>query len=179
MKKKAVIIVSIIVFILTLSGITYSMFTSEANMESVNSNIAKFVFNDQSLDEINIDLDNLYPGTTLEYPFYISNNEDQTISDTKIMYQITIKTYHFIPLNIELYSVENEEETLVGVCDETYTRNSSNELVCNMPEAELNKTSLQRDDYILKISFPSNYNSVDYSNLVDFIKISISSYQKI
>lgn len=147
-------------------------------MESINSNLANFVFNDQSLDQIDINIDNLYPGSELEYPFYISNSKNSKVSDVKIMYQLTIKTYHFIPLTIELYKVVNGTDTKVGECDETYSRNSSNELVCNMPIEELNKENIDQNNYKLKVVFPSDYSGSEYSSLVDFIKIDIKSYQK-
>ena len=180
MKKKKIILLIIFIFIIVFlaAGVTYSMFHSEKELESVNSNLANFVFNDESLDQIDVNIDNLYPGNELEYSFYISNNKNNKVSDTKIMYQLTIKTYHFIPLNISLYKVVNNVDTLVGVCDETYSRNSSNELVCNMPTEELDKENTEQNNYKLKVVFPSQYSGVEYSNLADFIRIEIRSYQK-
>lgn len=177
-KKKILIALFISIIIFLAAGVTYSMFHSEAELESVNSNIASFVFNDESLDQIDVNIDNLYPGNELEYQFYISNNKNNKISDTKIMYQLTIKTYHFIPLNISLYKIVNNSDILVGVCDETYSRNSNNELVCNMPIEELDKENKKQNNYKLKVEFPSEYSGVEYSNLADFIRLEIKSYQK-
>ena len=180
MKKKKIIVITLIISIVIFlaAGITYSMFHSEGELESINSNLASFVFNDESLDQIDVNIDNLYPGSEIEYPFYISNSKNNKVSDTKIMYRLTIKTYHFIPLNISLYKVLNNSDVLVGVCDETYSRNSNNELVCNMSEEELNKENMDQNNYKLKVVFPSEYSDVEYSNLADFIRIEIRSYQK-
>ena len=180
MQKKKIILIILFIFIIVFftAGITYSMFHSEKELESVNSYLDSFVFNDESLDQIDVNIDNLYPGNVVEYPFYISNNKNNKVSDTKIMYQLTIKTFHFIPLNISLYKVVNNVDTLVGVCDETYSRNTSNELVCNMQEEELDKENKEQNNYKLKVEFPSQYSSVEYSNLADFIRLEIKSYQK-
>ena len=177
-KKKILIALFISIIMFLAAGVTYSMFHSETELESVNSNIASFVFNDESLGQIDVNIDNLYPGNELEYQFYISNNKNNKISDTKIMYQLTIKTYHFIPLNISLYKIVNNSDILVGVCDETYSRNSNNELVCNMPIEELDKENKKQNNYKLKVEFPSEYSGVEYSNLADFIRLEIKSYQK-
>ena len=78
-----------------------------------------------------------------------------------------------------MYQIIDEKEEYVASCDETYTRNSENELVCNMPINTLNNSEEEIDDYKLKITFPIEYNDFKYSNLVDYINIEIESWQKI
>ena len=58
-------------------------------------------------------------------------------------------------------------------------RNTNNELVCAMPLGTLENDKKQTDDYKLVITFPSEYNDVSYSNLVDYLNIEIESWQKI
>ena len=84
-------------------------------------------------------------------------------------------TPHFTPLNIELYKGED----LVMSCDETYSRNDNNELVCNSPVQELLCDEDYLDDYTLRVTFDSNYDSDVYSNLIDYINLEIKSYQKV
>ena len=64
-------------------------------------------------------------------------------------------------------------------CDETYSRNNENELVCNTPIRRLDHTERKIDNYELKVSFPQEYNSEEYANLVDFIDLEIVSNQVI
>ena len=49
--------------------------------------------------------------------------------------------------------------------------------------AEENTTSIisinNTDDYVLKVTFDSNYSDEAYSNLIDYINIEIKSYQKV
>ena len=97
-----------------------------------------------------------------------------------IQYQMIMKTYHFAPTVIELYKVlANETEELVLSCNETYTRNEQNEIICNSPIFEMSYSSLKIDNYKLKVTIPAEYSGIEYSDLVDYIDIEINSWQKL
>lgn len=179
MKKKILLIAILIIFVAFCSGITYSFFNSNAESNSTNQGIASFIFEANKVDYIELDLNGLVPGDEKEYLFSITNSKDEKTSDVTIEYQLRIKTYHFIPLTINLYKIEEDKETLVGTCDETFARNSDSELVCSMPIETLKKSELELENYKLKIAFPIEYNDVAYSNLVDYINVEIESWQKI
>jgi hypothetical protein len=147
-------------------------------MVSNEQDVAKFVFNAQSLDQIQLPLIDLNPGSTKEYTFAVSNNYAGSLSDVTIEYQMTIETYHLIPLVIELYKMNGETEELILTCDENYTRNSENELICNSSTQEMGYSTLKLDNYKLKVTFPNQYNGEAYSDLVDYINIEIKSSQK-
>ena len=179
MKKKICITVILIVLITFFSGITYSFFHSNTIMKSTNQGIASFVFETNNTDEIDLQLNGLVPGTQKEYLFSVTNTKNEKISDVTVEYQLIIKTYHFIPITINLYKIEDKKEEYIGTCDETSSRNSNNELICNMPKEILENSKEEVDNYKLKIEFPKEYNDISYSNLVDFINIEIESWQKI
>lgn len=80
-----------------------------------------------------------------------------------------------MPLLIELY----KDDQNVMVCNEDYSRNEDNALVCNSDIWEMNHNSTATEKFKLKVSFPKEYNSYDYTELVDYIDIGISSWQKI
>ena len=149
-------------------------------MISANQGIASFIFETNNLDHIDLDLNGLIPGETREYLFSVTNtNKKNQISDVTVEYKLILKTYHFMPLVINLYKVGDEEGAPVGTCDETAARNANNELICAMPLGTLESEVEQTDDYKLIITFPSEYNDVAYANLVDYISIEIESWQKI
>ena len=174
--KKKIIIISIAAFlILLIAGATYSYFVSNANMTSTNQHIAKFIFNSDSLDHLEIPLNGLKPGDVKEYEFEVSNNTDHVISDVNINYTLSLLTPHYMPLNIELY----KDDTLLMTCDESYERNNQNELVCETETQELDYHEEVNDSYKLRITFDSNYNSLEYANLIDYLNIEIRSYQKV
>lgn len=70
-----------------------------------------------------------------------------------------------------------KEETIVGACNETYSRNQNNELVCNMPVSSIDYITEKTDNYKLAINFPEEYNDSIYSGLVDYINLEIKSWQ--
>lgn len=178
MKKKIIVLVILIVSILFISGITYSKFSSNASFTSVDEKIASFVFDGKKTDNINISLDELKPGDLKDYNFTVSNNNENYSSDVTLNYTITIKTYHFLPLNINLYKEEENKSNLVLTCDETYSRNLENALVCNSDVFEMIYNEKINDNYRLNISFPDKYNDSIYSNITDYIDIEIKSWQK-
>lgn len=180
MKRKYKLILMIIIAIGIFAGIgvTYSLFHSETPT-NMNRNIAKFVFNSKMMDELNLSLNDIIPGQIKEYSFSISNNEEETISDVLVEYQISLKTYHFIPLEIELYKSTSEGDVLLFNCDETYSRNLNNEIVCNTEIQQLNHTNKESNNYKLIVEFPSEYNDITYSNLMDFLDLEINSWQKV
>lgn len=178
MKHKVLLIAGMVLLILFGFGITYSFFHSASTLRSPDQNIAKFLFNAENLDYLEIPLIDLKPGDIKEYTFSVSNSEADTLSDVTIEYQMIVKTYHLAPLMIELYKADGENEELILNCDETYTRNENNELICNTPIQEMDYSSVKLDSYKLKVTFPSQYNSEEYIDLVDYINMEIKSWQK-
>ena len=97
-----------------------------------------------------------------------------------------IKTYHLVPIDIELYKVIDEEnEELVIKCNEECLdneecqRNEEHELVCESPLQEMGHSSEVLDNYKLKVIFSSEYNDPVYADLVDYLNIEIKSWQKL
>ena len=179
MKKKIILILILIIFVAFFSGITYSFFNSNTFLKSTNQGIASFIFETKQVDYIDLDLHDLIPGEEREYLFSVTNSKNEKISDVTIEYQLKIKTYHFIPLVINLFKIEGEKETFIAICDETTSRNEDKEIICNIPIEKIEKKEEQQDSYKLKIEFPAKYNDEKYSNLVDFIRIEVDSWQKL
>ena len=178
MKYKVLKILMIMALVVFGLGITYSIFNSNT-LAAGNQKIAKFIFNAEEVDKLSLPITDLKPGYTNDFDFSVSNSKDKKISDVTIEYQMTIKTFHLVPLNIELYKIDGETETLLITCDETFSRNEDNELLCNLPIEELDYLKESKNNYKLRITFPKEYNDEIYSNLVDYIDIEIKSWQKV
>lgn len=174
MKKKILIILILLSSITLISSATYSLFTTDAIVSTIDQKIAKFIINSESFDNLSIPLSNMNPGDIKEVNFSIGNSKDDISSDITIGYILTIKTPHYIPFIIELY----KEDKKLLTCDETYSRNSDNEIVCHTDEQVLLKENKLIDNYKLKITFDKNYNDYSYSDLIDYINIELNSYQK-
>lgn len=175
MRYKIMMVLLIIVFFVLSLGLTYSYFNSSSSVSTVDQRLAHFVFDTETLDRLELPLIDLTPGVVNSYNFSISNTSDEVTSDVTIEYELTILTPHFTPLIIQLY----KEDELVLTCDETYSRNNNNELVCNLSAQELSHDDEYTDDYVLRVTFDGNYNDELYSNLIDYINIEIKSYQKV
>lgn len=180
-KYKFLLGLFIMIMLLLSSGITYSIFNSGSTLSTPDQQIAKFVFDTNVVDYIELNLTNINPGDTKEYLFSVSNSQSENLSNITVDYEITVKTYHFMPLTIELYKIDaDSNETLIMSCNENYyTRNSSNELICNSPTQIMSFSSEVLDNYKIKVAFPSEYNSEAYANLVDYLDLEISSRQKL
>lgn len=175
MKYRVVIIVILFSLIICFSKITYSLFHSEAFFSLENMEIAEFIFETKRTDHIELDFADLKPGDNKEFSFQVSNTKDKNITNVTTEYQITIKTFHFMPLIIELYK-DNER---VMTCDEKYKRNTDNALVCDSKIWELEHQTEKIENFKIKVSFPVEYNSPEYTELVDYIDLDISSWQKV
>ena len=176
MKYRVLIIVVLFCLILCFSKITYSLFHSETFFSIKNMEIAEFIFETKRTDHIELDFADLKPGDTKEFSFQVSNTKDNNITSVTTEYQITIKTFHFMPLLIELY----KDDIVVMTCDEEkYSRNTDNALVCNFKVWELDHNSTKTEDFKIIVSFPEKYNTEEYTELVDYIDLDISSWQKI
>ena len=177
MIKKKIMIIVICSFILVCgTGITYSLFTSSSNLIA-NQKIAQFIFEATRTDSIELPITNLNPGDEpINYTFQVANNLEQKKSEVTINYQVIIKTYHFMPIDIKLYK-EGEEEPIL-VCDDSFSRDkTTNQLICNSDIQKMAHSDKITDKYTLELTFPAKYNSEVYANLVDYIDIDINSWQ--
>ena len=175
MKYKVIMCIILIEFLLLSVGLTYSYFNSNSVVNSVDQRLAHFVFDAEELDHLELPMIDMTPGVENSYDFSISNTTNDITSDVSIEYELTILTPHYIPLIIELY----KDDELVLSCDETYSRNDNNELVCNTSIQELSHDDQYVDDYTLKVTFDEEYDDEEYSNLIDYINIDVKSYQKV
>ena len=116
MKYRVVIIVILFCLIVCFTTITYSLFTSETFFSLDNMEIAEFIFETKRTNHIELDFMDIKPGDTNEYYFEVTNTKDNIITNVTTQYQIKIKTFHFMPLLIELY----KDEQKVMTCNEDY-----------------------------------------------------------
>lgn len=160
------------------TGITYSLFTSDTG-GVLNQKIAKFVFDAKKTDLIELPVNDLYPGQSVDYTFQVANTMESKKSEVTISYQMILKTYHFMPLDIKLYKIVDGKDELILTCVETISRNENNEILCNTATQRMAHSEEVLDEYKLNITFPEQYNSESYSELVDFIDLEIKSWQTI
>lgn len=177
MKNRLFIIISLFVIFLFTTVITYSFFNDKTSLE-VDQEIAQFVFESKKTNHIDVNLFDLSPGDSEEYVFSITNKDSTNVSDVTVNYHINISTYHFMPLDIKLYKIVDGNENLIMTCDESYSRDEDNNLICNSPVMDMPYSSESLDTYKLSVSFPEEYSGYEYADLVDYITVNIKSWQK-
>ena len=176
MKHKVIIIVILFSLIVCCTKITYSLFTSETSFLVGDGKIAEFILEAKRTNHIELNFADLKTGDTKEFDFQVSNAKDGVKTNVTTEYQITMRTFQFMPLLIELY----KEEQLVMTCKEgNFSRNANNAVVCNSDVWEIEHKNTKTDNFKIKVTFPKEYNSQEYTELVDYIDIDISSWQKI
>ena len=107
MKYKTLALLGLFITLVFGSGITYSVFHS--NVSAIgNQEIAQFIFQTEQTNRLELPLVDLKPGDINNFEFAVSNTKASDTSHVTIEYQIIIETYHFMPLNIELYNLEED-----------------------------------------------------------------------
>ena len=92
MKKKIIIIILLFFGLLFGTVMTYSFFNTDTTAQA-DQEIAKFVFETNKTDHIDISLVDLKPGDTENYLFSVTNKDTGIRSDVTINYQISISFY--------------------------------------------------------------------------------------
>ncbi len=177
--RKKIIIAELVLFILFLAaGVTYSIYTSRAELTNTEVEIAQFVFNANKTDAIELPVSSLIPGQVVSHNFSVTNNLDSDVSDVSVEYQILISTLHVIPLRYEITHITDTEEVIV-TCDQNNPRNEDGFLVCESPVMGIAYGDLKTENFRIDIIFPAIYNDSSYANLIDYVDLEINSWQKI
>ena len=170
--KKKILIIIIMFMLISVTGITYSLYTNMVKKE-VPISLASFSVGVDRKESIDIDLSDLEPGSTKSYNFSVLNNIDESMSDVSISYNIIVKTGNYIPLDIKLYDSNNNLviDSLNG------SRTEDNELLFKSNDIIMPYSEQVKNDYRLEVVFPEEYNGEEFSGLVDYINLTIEASQ--
>ncbi len=184
-KKSNYIFTFLIIDILVLFAmfnISFASYTAQA-ISDAEMEVALYAFRHELTDEVdgqvvNLDLGSMKPGDTKTFKINVYNsNLSGNKSDTDIIYDLKIITTTNINLNYELY-LEGDD----GV---NYALNKhivSDEWGTNYnyilgPDRCFKFTNIRSDRYILKVTFPEEFNSAKYQDLIESIKVQLVSRQ--
>lgn len=142
--------------------------------------------NINNTESTSIELGKLLPGDVKYYKFRVYNTDmNGAVADTDISYELKISTTTNIDLDYELYInqspfsskanniIQFDDEDDVIETDEygTYFRTFA------IPEKCFKYGSEKYDEYTLKVTFPNEYNNISYQDLIESIKIQLTSKQ--
>lgn len=193
--RKIVIIllsIAVIIAIILLGRRALSRYQSDAQ-SSADVDVAFFLVKDSTQEE-ELYLSDIEPGVPKTCNIEISNNNGTLRSETAIEYNLTLETTTYMPLDIDLYWVTEEDgveiktkckkiEAIISPTGKEITKtiqffkNTTSdyfELGCN--EDETAKFILEAS---LPEELPNNMENAQFSDLIDYIKIKLDARQKI
>ena len=129
-----------------------------------------------------LNLDSLFPKDDVYvYDFSIGNQKDKEQAEVDIEYELTIRTTTNLPLTYKLYMNEKYNQKDANDIiktnevyqdeDGTYFRKMTTE------KEELKYKEPKTNTYQLVVSFPSNYNTENYQDIIEAIEINVDGKQ--
>ena len=197
----AIIIVCLLHRILFSS---YSLYESEAS-STADIDVAFYTLEDEYLTKV-ISIDEIIPGETRRIAFtvsnyYIDDNGENVITETDMLYDLKVRTTTNLPLEYKMYKNQGlDVDNLTNILEIETVQNQNmyldedNTIFKNLVFAtqsadkkaegitdsdEFYYTTPETNTYILEMTLPATYNSVEYQNVIECIEISVDSEQRI
>ena len=151
--KLTIIMVSLLVLVMmsfSVIGNLLAKYASSADSVDV-ARVAKFDVSETCVEEISISSDKFHPGYTLIQPIEINNN-----SEVAVDYTLTVE---ILTDNLPLVLNMNEQSDRKIVINKKLQPNSG------------------KEEYSLSIVWPEEENNLDYSMMVDAIKLTVNAVQ--
>ena len=109
-KIKVLVVLILLLVVVRIIRYTFSIFESNSN-GTANVNIAYYVLNDD-YQEMTLNLGTLLPrDNPYVYTFSVANYNGLNRTDTKLEYNVKLRTTTNLPLQIELYENENYSDS--------------------------------------------------------------------
>ena len=177
---KLVIFILCLIIVLRIFTLILSRYESEAT-SNANVDIAFYLLN-EDFQDMTLNLAKIFPqDDAYIYTFSIGNEKGTETAEIDMTYDLKIRTTTNLPLTYELYMNQNyEEEGAKSILetneikqdeDGTYFREMTTkqeELLFEEPKTNI---------YSLVVHFPSNYNTVDYQEIIEMLEITVESRQ--
>lgn len=142
---------------------TFSKFISTSRA-ATGIGVAVPIF-ENSVETLSVELDEMKPGSVKYYEFYVTNENDTSISDITLEYDISIERSTNLPLTFELYK------------DNVNTNILSTDLIS--AKYLMNHSVSSVHNYKLVIDWNSSYSDSEYQKLIESVDINIRAIQKI
>lgn len=169
-----------LLLIFTLFRTSNARFTAEAT-SSTKLNVALYALSeDNSFD---IPLGNIKPSSDpYLYEFSISNtDENGNVTETKLEYDLKIISTTNIPLEYKLYKNQSCLSTagtnILNVHEPAKDDDGTYFLTMTTATETFGFEEEQTNTYCLLVTFPMRYNTSEYSDLIESVRLSIESEQ--
>lgn len=178
--KLTILIISLAV-ILTFIPLTYSKLFSKID-SNAKVETAFYILNADYYEKA-IHLDNIVPSEeSYVYTFKVANNDGTNRLETKLEYNLKIITTTNLPLSYKLYMNEdyNDKNSNNIIINDTIAKTSEDGAYFRTMETNKQIFGFTADEeniYYLLVTFPKEYDSFEYQDVIDGITISIESKQ--
>lgn len=177
---KLIILILCFCILVRIFTLALSKYRSEA--DSIAEVDIAFYLLSEDYKTMTLNLDSLFPQDNVYvYTFSIGNQEGKKKAEVDIEYELSLRTTTNLPLTYKLYMNEEynkkdakdiiQSNEIYLDEDGTYFRKMTTQ------KMELKYTEPTTNIYQLVISFPSNYNTENYQDIIEAIEISIDGKQ--
>ena len=141
--------------------------------------LAFYMFKEQDISQ-DLKLESILPRVEpYEYTFSVANNDGTDRTETAIHYTIEFKTTTNLPLNFKVYNSEDMETDLV---ESTETKTDDDGTYFKYIKVSGGNLGFEQDEthtYKLHVEFPQEYNLAQYEGIVEYVKVTIKSSQRV
>ncbi len=177
---KLLILLLCLILLIRLISLTLSKYESSAKT-TPNIQIAFYVMKDD-FQSMSLNLDSLFPSDEPRtYGFSVSNQDGDRICATDMEYTLKIRTTTNLPIKYDLYMNQNyndsgaqsiiKSDTVEKDENETYFR------IITTDKIELTHDIPVTNTYQLLVTFPAEYNTINYKDIIEGIEITVDSKQ--
>ena len=170
----------VILAIVAISLIRNSIAKYRSNAKSnADVDLAFYMFKEQDISQ-DLKLESILPREEpYEYTFSVSNTNGTDRTETAIHYTIEFKTTTNLPLNFKVYNLEDLSTNLV---ESTETKADDDGTYFKYIKVVGGNLGFENDEtitYKLNVEFPKEYNLAQYEGIVEYVKITIKSAQRV
>lgn len=179
--NKLTIVIIILAIVLALLPVAYSKLFSKTDSDS-KIETALYILNTDYYEK-EVKLDELVPSDTpYVYNFKVANNDGKNRLETKLEYTLKIITTTNLPLSYKLYMNEdyNKGTSTNIITKDTIDKNSENGAYFRTLETDKQTFGFNKDEeniYHLVVTFPKEYDSFEYQDIIEGVTICIESKQ--
>lgn len=179
--NKLTIAIILLAVVLTLIPIAYSKLFSKTDSDS-KIETALYILNTDYYEK-EVKLDELVPSDTpYVYNFKVANNDGKNRLETKLEYTLKIVTTTNLPLSYKLYMNENYNYNASTniITKDTIEKTGEDGAYFRTLETAKQTFGFDKDEeniYHLVVTFPKEYDSFEYQDIIEGVTICIESKQ--
>lgn len=170
----------VIVLIVAISLIRNSIAKYRSTAKSsAEVDLAFYMFKETDISQT-LKLESILPREQpYEYTFSVANNDGTDRTETAIHYTIELKTTTNLQLDFKVYNANDMTTDLV---ESTETRADDDGTYFKYIKVAGGNLGFEQDEqvvYKILVEFPTLYNSAPYEGIVEYVKLTIKSTQRI